>query len=148
MKFKLLDDASQKTYALIMDTGDEVAGCITRFAKEHQIAAAQITGIGAFSSAILGFFDISSKDYEKIVIGEQTEVLSLLGDLSLYNNEPKLHAHVVLGKRDGTAHGGHLVQALARPTVEIILTVSPAHLARTMDEATGIPLINIDQDEG
>ena len=145
MKFKLLNDDSQKTFALIMGTGDEVASCITGFARQHQISAAQITGIGAFSSATLGFFDIVSKDYKKIVIDEQTEVLSLLGDLSLFKNEPKLHAQVVLGKRDGTAHGGHLLQGVARPTVEIILTESPAHLRRKMDEATGIPLISIDQ---
>lgn len=143
-----MSNDAQKTFALIMDAGDEVAGCITGFAKEHKISAAQITGIGAFSSATLGFFDIASKDYKKIVIDEQTEVLSLLGDVSLYKNEPKLHAHVVLGKKDGTAHGGHLMEAVTRPTVEIILTESPAHLKRKMDEATGIPLISIDQSNG
>jgi predicted DNA-binding protein with PD1-like motif len=145
MKFKLLNDDGQKTFALVLDTGDEVTSCIADFAKKQGISAAQFTGIGACSGATLGFFDIAVKEYKKIVVTEQTEVLSLLGDLSLYKNEPKLHAHVVLGKKDGTAHGGHLLQAIARPTVEIILTESPAYLKRKMDDATGIPLISIDE---
>ena len=144
MKYKVLNDDGQKTFALIMSTGDEVAGCITRFAKDQKISAAQFTGIGAFSSATLGFFDVTRKEYKRIKISEQTEVLSLLGDISTYKSEPKLHAHVVLGKEDGSAHGGHLLDAIARPTVEIILTESPAHLKREMDETTGIPLIRIE----
>lgn len=143
MKFKLLNDNGQKTFALILDTGDEVAACITNFAKEQKISAAQFTGIGAFSRATLGFFDTAEKAYKKIEVREQTEVLSLLGDLSLYKDEPKLHAHVVLGKRDGTAHGGHLIEGIARPTLEVILTESPAYLKRKMNDETGIPLIDV-----
>ncbi len=147
MKFKLLNDNGQKTFALILDTGDEVASCITRFAKEQEIASAQFTGIGAFRRATLGFFDIAEKEYKKIEVREQTEVLSLLGDVALYKGEQKLHAHVVLGKRDGTAHGGHLIEAIARPTLEIILTESPGYLKRKMNEETGIPLIDIETKE-
>lgn len=144
MKFKLLNTGQQKTFALIMDTGDEVAACITSFAKQQNLSAAQFTGIGAFSSATLGFFDLSRKDYKRIQITEQTEVLSLIGDISLYQNEPKVHAHVVLGKEDGTAHGGHLLEAITRPTLEIILTESPAYLRREIDPAIDIPLINLE----
>jgi predicted DNA-binding protein with PD1-like motif len=95
------------------------------------------------SEATLGFFNFEIKDYKKINVNEQTEVLSLLGDVSLYNNKPKIHAHIVLGKEDGTAHGGHLLEGTVHPTLEIILTESPAHLERQMDEEIGIPLIKI-----
>jgi predicted DNA-binding protein with PD1-like motif len=144
MKFKLLNADKQKTFALIMDAGDEVGACITAFAKQQNLSAAQFTGIGAFSSATLGFFDLSRKDYKRIRITEQTEVLSLIGDISLYQNVPKMHAHVVLGKEDGTAHGGHLLEGITRPTVEIILTESPAYLRREIDPTVAIPLIKLD----
>jgi predicted DNA-binding protein with PD1-like motif len=50
---------------------------------------------------------------------------------------------VVLGKRDGTAHGGHLIKAIVHPTLEIILNESPAYLKREMDKESEIPLIKI-----
>lgn len=51
-----------------------------------------------------------------IAITEQVEVLSLVGDIALENATPRVHAHVVIGKRDGTAHGGHLIEGHVRPT--------------------------------
>ena len=47
------------------------------------------------------------------------------------------------GKRDGTALAGHLEQAHVRPTLEIIVTESPAHLCKAKDEVTGLALIRL-----
>ena len=143
MKAKLLSADKQKTFAVVLSSGDEVMQCLLSFAKQQQLHAAQFTGIGAFSNATLGFFNFAIKDYQKIEISEQVEVLNLTGDISLYKGEPKLHAHVVLGKRDGTAHGGHLLEATVHPTLELILTESPAYLKREVDIDTGLPLIKI-----
>jgi predicted DNA-binding protein with PD1-like motif len=126
-----------------MDSGDEVMEELKKFAKSQRLKASQFTAIGAFSEAIVGIFDISIKDYEKIPIQEQAEVLVLTGDISLFKDEYKIHAHVVLGKRDGTAHGGHLIKAVVHPTLEIILNESPEYLKRDMDKESEIPLIKI-----
>jgi len=143
MNFKLLNADKQKTYVIILDSGDEAMQCIKSFAKEKNLKASQFNAIGAFNKATLGFFDFNIKDYKKIEINEQVEVLNITGDISLYNDEVKIHAHVVLGKNDGTAHGGHLLKAIVHPTLEIILTESPAYLERRMDENAHIPLIKI-----
>ena len=143
MKSKLLNDDKQKTFAIILDSGDEVMESITSFAKEQKLHASQFNAIGAFSKVTLGYFDFSIKDYQKIEINEQVEVLNIAGDISLYENEYKIHAHVVVGKKDGSAHGGHLMKATVHPTLEIILTESPAYLKREMDKDSGIPLIKI-----
>ena len=143
MKFKLINDDQQKTYAVIMDSGDEVMEQLKNFAKDQKLRASQFTAIGAFSEAIVGFFDFSIKDYEKTPIQEQVEVLVLTGDISLFKDEYQVHAHVVVGKRDGTAHGGHLVKAIVHPTLEIILNESPKYLKREMDEESEIPLIKV-----
>ena len=75
-------------------------------------------------------------------------MLSLVGDIALKAGEPQVHVHVVLGKRDGTAHGGHLLNAVARPTLELIVTESPEHLQKKYDKTTGLALIHIeDSDE-
>src|SRR5690349_20482009 len=62
VKSKIINDGPQKTYVLVLDKGDEAVSCIEGFARENDIAAAQMTGIGAFSDAVLGFFDWESKD--------------------------------------------------------------------------------------
>ena len=65
MKTKLINDGPQKTFVLVLDKGDEVVNSIEGFAREHGLAAAQLTGIGACSDAVLGFFDWETKDYRE-----------------------------------------------------------------------------------
>lgn len=145
MNEKLLNDNGQKTYALILDSGDEAMNSLSRFAEQHDIRSAQFTAIGAFSSATVGFYDFSRRDYIKTELNEQLEVLSINGDISHYEGKAKIHAHVVLGRKDATVRGGHLLEGFAHPTLEVILTESPAWLERKMDDASGIPLITIEQ---
>lgn len=142
MKSKLIDGGAQKTWAVVFEAGDEAMGGLTRFAREQGLAASQITAIGAFREATLGYFDIGKKDYEKIPVREQVEVLSLIGDVALEQGAPKLHLHAVLGRRDGSTVGGHLLEAHVRPTLEVILTESPAHLHRRFDPSCGLALID------
>jgi uncharacterized protein len=92
----------------------------------------------------LGFLDPETKEYVPIAVDEQVEALSLVGDISLENGERRVHAHVVIGKRDGRAYGGHLLEAHVWPTLEVVLTESPAHLRRSVDEETGLPLIALE----
>jgi predicted DNA-binding protein with PD1-like motif len=78
-------------------------------------------------------------------VREQTEVLALVGDVTLDEaGGRKVHAHVVLGKRDGAACGGHLLAAKVRPTLEVIFTESPGYLQRQHDPTSGLALIRID----
>jgi hypothetical protein len=141
MRSQLIHAGTQKTYALVFDKGDEVVAALTGFARDHALGASHFTAIGAFSAVTLGYFDRDAKDYRRTRIEEQVEVLSLLGDIALDRGEPKVHAHVVVGKEDCTAHGGHLLEARVWPTLEVVLTESPAHLRRRMDHESGLALI-------
>ena len=142
MKSHLIND-TPKTYALIFDPGDEVMEGLVQFGKEHRVGACQLSGIGALDEVTVGFFIPAKKNYKKITIREQMEVLSLLGDISLENDEAKVHAHIVLGKADASAHGGHLVSGRVNPTLEVIITESPAHLRRQYDPRFGLALIEL-----
>jgi predicted DNA-binding protein with PD1-like motif len=141
MKAKLIHEDGERTFALVFETGDEVAAGLLAFARERSLRASHFSGIGAFSDIILGFFDWERKDYRRIPVAEQVEVLALLGDITLDGGAPKVHAHVVVGKADGTAHGGHLMEAHVRPTLEVILIESPKRLERRVDPESGLPLI-------
>jgi predicted DNA-binding protein with PD1-like motif len=143
MRHKLLEE-HPRTYILVFDTGDELASELKRFASDHNIPGASFKAIGALSSVKLGWFNWQTKRYETCVaLEEQVELLSLIGDVAEDQGEPKVHAHVVLGKSDGTAHGGHLQEAVVRPTCELVITESPVHLRKRMDAESGIPLIRL-----
>jgi uncharacterized protein len=144
MKFKLLNESGEKTFALIFETGDQVIGTLRQFATEQRLLACHFTAIGALSDVVVGFLDPVKKDYKRIAIREQTEVLSLVGDITIEDDIPKIHAHVVVGKSDGTAHGGHLMEAHVFPTLELILVESPKFLRRRFDQETGLALIDLD----
>lgn len=141
MRSKLLTDAAEQTWVVVFDAGDEFMSGLLAFATEQQLAASHFTAIGAFSSATLGYFDIARKDYLDIPVDEQVEVLSLVGDIALDGDDPKIHAHVVVGRRDGTTRGGHILEAHVRPTLEVMLVETPGYLRREMDRATGLALI-------
>jgi predicted DNA-binding protein with PD1-like motif len=142
-RYALLHSADGlRTFALILRHGDRVCETLLGFAKEQQLSAASVSAIGAFSTATLGFFDWARKDYDRILVKEQVEVLSLTGDISLApDGTPQLHLHAAVGKRDGTAHGGHLLEAEVRPTLEVMITETPADLRRRHDPESGLALI-------
>ncbi len=146
MKAKLINELGEKTYAIIFDKGDEVVEGLLSFAREEKIQASHFSAIGAFSDVMLGYFNWTKKTFDKISIQEQVEVLSLAGNIVFDNGDPKLHAHVVIGKSDGTAHGGHLIEGHVRPILEAILVESPSHLHRKIDKETGLALITFEPD--
>lgn len=145
MKVKVLHADGARTLAVVFETGEEPMQGLLDVAKRERITAGHFTAIGAFEEATLGYFDWSRKDYARIPVRGQVEVLSLVGDVALEGDVPKIHAHVVVGKRDGTAHGGHLLDARVRPTLEVILVQPPGHLRRRFDPRSKLALIEIEE---
>jgi predicted DNA-binding protein with PD1-like motif len=145
MKSKRLTDGPQRSFALVLESGEEAMDCLKRFAAQERLDAAHFTAIGAFRDAVLGFYELERKEYRRNPVGEQVEVVSLVGDVTAGEKEggpPTVHAHVVVGRADGTALGGHLIEAHVRPTLEIVITETPAHLRRRKDPASGLALID------
>lgn len=141
------DGEGLRTFAIILESGDEAVACLQRFAEEQNLTAASFKGIGAFREAELSFFVWDTKEYEAIPVREQAEVASLTGDVALEpSGKHAVHVHCVLGRRDGTAIAGHLNLGHVRPTLEIILTESPAHLRKRHDPETGLMLIDLNRE--
>lgn len=141
MNFKKIDE-SPKTFILIFKVGDELAEGLLQFAKEQRLSSASFKAVGALSSVRLGWFSWERKRYEpSVTLDEQVELLSLIGDIALQDGQPVVHAHAVIGRKDGTAHGGHLLKAYIRPTCEVVLTESPVQLQKFIDPESGLALI-------
>jgi predicted DNA-binding protein with PD1-like motif len=142
MKHRRIDADGSRTYIVVLETGDEAAASLNLFAAENKLAGSSFKAIGALSSAKVGWFNWQTKKYETAAeFQEQLEVLSLIGDIALKDGKPVVHAHLIVGRKDGTAHGGHLLEAHVRPTLEIVLTESTQALHKTVDPESGIALI-------
>src|SRR5580658_7729897 len=125
MKSKQIDANGNRSYVVIFETGEEIAAGLQRFATENKLADSSFKAIGALSDARVGWFNWETKKYQTAAeFHEQVEVLSLIGDVGLKDGKPVVHAHLIVGRKDGTAHGGHLMEAHVRPTLEVVLTES------------------------
>jgi predicted DNA-binding protein with PD1-like motif len=135
---------SARTIVLVVDDGDEAFSAISAFARREQISGASLTAIGAFARARVGWFDFGLKSYRPIRIDEQCEVLTAAGDVAVADDGgPTIHVHVVLGLRDGTTRGGHLMEGIVRPTLEVIVVESPVYLRRRRRADLGLALIDL-----
>jgi len=143
MNNKLLENAAARTYTLVFESGDSVINELVAFAEEHDLSASHFTAIGAFRQALLGFYNLAEQRFEEIPVEEQTEVVSMTGNVARYDGAPQVHVHVVLGRRDGSTVGGHVLGATVNPTLEMMLIETPGTLQRCHDEATGLPLIDM-----
>src|SRR5688572_10136314 len=144
MQTTLLRDGPEKTFAVVFDVGEEVVAALLRFARDQKLTAAHLTAIGAFQRVTLGFFEPTTREYTPIAIEEQVELLSLVGNIARDDKgDPQLHAHVVVGKSDGTAHGGHLLEASVRPTMEIVVVESSQYLRRRMRDDVGAAMLDL-----
>ena len=139
---RMHEESGQATWVVVLETGDEVMDCLRKFAADEGLDSASFKAIGAFERAELAFFDWENKEYLPVPVNEQVEVASLVGDIVLDpDGEPTVHAHAVLGRRDGSALAGHLDKGYVRPTLELVLTETPGTLRKQVDPDSGLPLI-------
>ena len=147
MKSKIVEDADVVTYVVVCDPGDEAVSALTQFARLEQLEAAQVTAVGAFQRATVGWFDPATRQYRRNPVDEQCELLSLIGDVAMGEDGPVLHVHAALGLSDGTTRGGHLLEGHGYPTLEAVVTETQAELRKVMRPDIGLALIDLDQSQ-
>jgi len=140
---------SRETYAgdrrvlvLVCDKGEEAMQTVTEAVRRHGIGAAQVTAVGGFQRGEVGYFDAQAREYSRIPVDGQVEVLSLVGDVAERDGQPEPHLHAVLGRRDGSTVGGHLLRGEVFPTLEVIITEVPPELGKRFDPETGLALMD------
>lgn len=142
---RIAEEGKGETLIVVLDDGEEAFSALHEFARREGVSAASLTAIGAFSRATVGWFDFASKSYKEIAVDEQCEVLSAIGDVAVGDDgKASLHVHVVLGLSDGSTRGGHLLKGTVHPTLEVVLTETPARLRRRKRPDLGIALIDAD----
>lgn len=143
-----VDSSGGRTFVVVADQGDEALATLEDFAHDQALSGAQITAVGAFTDATVGWYDRDAQDYRRIRIDEQCEVLSIVGDVALSGDQPQVHVHAVLGLSDGTVRGGHLLAGHVWPTLEVVVRETPTELYKTFRPEVGLALIDLDETGG
>ncbi len=134
---------SGRSYALVFDIEDDVLAAFQRFCERQTVHGAFFYGIGGYRRATLGYYDMEKKQYDPIPVEEQVEVVSIVGNVTNFEGKPRIHAHCVVSYRDGHTIGGHLLSAIVRPTLEVMLEETSIPLQRTARPEIGIALIDL-----
>lgn len=145
---RLAENANgERTYAVIFAKGDEIMSGLTEFAVREKLVAGHFSAIGALESARFGWFDRAQKAYRNIPIDHQVELISLIGDVGLVNGAPQIHAHGAVGSPDGQVRGGHVLEAIVWPTLELFFTAYRTPLIKTHDSETSLSLFDLKEEK-
>lgn len=131
----------ERSFFLVFDRGDDVLSTIRDFAQKNKIRGGHFAAIGALQRGVIAWWNPETRQYDRIELEEQLEVSALLGDIAIEGTKTKVHAHVVLGRRDGQAVAGHLLEGTVFPTLEMHFVAFAAVLERRKDEETNLSLI-------
>ncbi|WP_295654842.1 PPC domain-containing DNA-binding protein [uncultured Mucilaginibacter sp.] len=148
LRVKLVSsNGNVKTYLLVFNKGDEILSGMTEFAEKYHVTCAHFTGIGAVSTATLGCLDYDKKMYHVVPIKEQSEILSFIGNIAVFNNKPVVHAHVGTAPASGVMKGGHLFEGFVWPTLEVYVTVEPASIGKKREPELGFLMLDPEPDK-
>ena len=139
MNYKKVDD---KIYVSI-DKGELVNDKLLEVAKIEKLNSGWINGLGAISDIEIGYWDIEKKIYIKKYFDEDYELLSLIGNISLVNNESFIHTHISFSNTEFKVFGGHMFDAKVIAAAEFCIFTSNYHLHRKLNCDIGLSLWNI-----
>jgi uncharacterized protein len=124
-----------------LNHGSDLLEEITAICRREDIRLGRIEALGAVQKACLGFYDQQLREYQFLVLDQPMEITKLIGNVSLKDNTPFVHAHITLADRTGHAYGGHLAPGTTVFACEFIVeTFDGPVLERVFDEVTSLPL--------
>jgi len=127
------------------ETGEHAAEAVTEVLRRENVTYASLTGLGAVRWAKFAYYNATTKSYEEHEIDEQMEVISLVGNTTLRDGVPFIHWHVALARHDMSMIGGHFLDAVIRPTLEVWLRRESAEVHRVFDEGSGLALMQLSE---
>ena len=137
MDYRKFDD----TYVIRMDRGEEIVAALTDFCLKEGVDLGSVQALGASDRAVVGLYDVGTREYHKRTFEEPMEITSLVGSISTKGGEPYLHLHINLCREDMSVVGGHLNECRISATCEMIVRKIKGRVERKLDEdVTGLNL--------
>ena len=124
--------------------GADLLDELTKTCKDQDLRCGRIEAIGAVQRARIAYYDQQKQEYGFLTLEEALEITALIGNVSLMDGAPMVHAHITLADEHGKAYGGHLAPGTIVFACEFMLQAFDAPiLERKYDSETGLPLWNI-----
>jgi len=121
--------------------GGDLLDEITDICRKKNIQLGRVEALGAVQRARLGFYNQQTHEYQFIVLDEPLEITKLVGNISLKEGNPFVHAHITLADKTGNSYGGHLAPGTIVFACEFVLEAFDGPiLERDLDETTGLYL--------
>jgi hypothetical protein len=126
-----------------LQSGCDILQGLNELIRQNHVTAADFTAIGAVRKAVVGYF-IGQGQYSTVALDGPLEIVSCVGNISLKENQPFVHAHISLANSKANVYGGHLLPGcIVGATFEVTLHVHDTDLTRTHDPETGLFLLDI-----
>jgi len=126
-----------------IDKGEEIASVLKQLCKSLHVTLGSITGIGATNDVTIGLMNTKTKKYQSIRFTGDHEISSLMGNITMMNNEVYLHLHVNVSNAEHKTFGGHLTSAIVSATFEGVIDVMDGQVNRKFDQAAGLNLLDL-----
>ncbi|MFW9901785.1 MAG: PPC domain-containing DNA-binding protein [Candidatus Thorarchaeota archaeon] len=141
---KCIETKSKRIFIGKVEPEKDLIDSIIEMVKKHNIKSGIINCIGALKKFTIGFFEIESKEYKLETFNENVELLTCMGNIAFKDDEPIIHLHVSLGRKDYSIIGGHLSKpSIVSVTGEVIMFEIDKELNRTTDPQFNLSLLNI-----
>lgn len=137
---------SSNTFIIRLIRGEEVVSSINHFCKQNKIKNAVFWGIGSIEDVTLAHYKVNNKKFSEKKFNGIFEIVSLMGNVSLFENKPLVHPHISISDEEMNVFGGHLNKGMVSATVEIVLEVLDSAHNKKMDDEIGLRLFDLPQD--
>jgi len=130
-----------RTFVGRLEMGDDLVESIERFCVEREIRAAWVSAIGAVQHASFAYYEQDELRYLELESDQHHEIIGFIGNISIRDEKPFLHAHATFGSRSGSTAGGHLLHGCLVFAAEVtIREMTGVELVRHPDEVSGLAL--------
>lgn len=141
---KSIETRSERIIIGKVEPDEDLMDSIIKMVKKHNIKSGFINCIGALKKFTLGYFEIDTKNYKMETYIENVELITCMGNLTYRDDEPIIHLHVSLGRRDYSVIGGHLSKpSIVSVTGEVAIFETDKKLDRANDPQFDLSLLNI-----
>jgi len=134
----------EKTYAVRLPHDGDLLDELNKFCLDNDIYNGAMSVIGAVKCAKLGFYEQDTHKYVDVNFdGNQTfEIVNASGNVSIKDEKPFVHMHVIVADKDGKCFAGHLLQGTKIFAGEAIIQKfnGNSDLVREFDEVTKLSL--------
>lgn len=135
----------KNAYLLRLEKGEELNSTIKEFCKKEHIKNAWLFAIGSIENPTLAHYQVDTKKYQERKLSGIFELISLSGNVALYENQPLVHIHVAISEEHMNAYAGHLVSSLVSATVEVYLTAFSSSYKKSFSQEIGLKLWDLPQ---